>query len=754
MPDATVTVPAAAPSTATAGLTTVSVEIGPTAAAATGAGGGVAAGSVVQPAAALATAEGGAFTADQIFEPAAAVASASGPTPTVTAPSGSITISPASAVASGSAGQPFLLSDFLCGEYGAGFYGAGFYGICSVIEMSLFATTWDLAYTTDDASDPTPTWITIDQEDVRSVDVARGRDDELGRVDAGTAQIVLNNRTRSFDPQVVSGLRPMNRWRVRAIHNAVTYDVFLGYAESYEQSWPGMGFDAVTTVRLVDEFKLLALDTLPAMNPPTAQTYADVVLFDQPQGYWRFQEEFTSDDRIMVPAAGGVSMTFETSWGRTASPIVGDAGVDHILGTPYGARSTTFRFFTIEGSEFTTTKGLPVNGPGDAAGLNTMTFEVWMKSSEATPATERYLALSPRTDGGTSAQWGLFLQTDGKLRATAVNSGGTAYNAVSNSAITANVWYHIAITVQASFTSLYVNGVLQTPQGAFSGVFDTADVGAHLQIGQDSAAGGTRYYDEPAFYRYTLESARLLAHYEAGALRGYPTQAPADRAASVVADSSSVASTSFADTIGREMIPTFQHGQSVLEELRNAEHAEQGFLFVSKNGTITMLQAGYQGIPPYNIVQATFDDDGTDLPYRDLTLDYSETFLHNEIQVSVVGGELYTDSDATSISEYGRRTLALPALPITSVGDSYAIAANLLSAYKDPIERITSMGVLLYDSVTISEVLSLDLGDRVRILRTHPGGGARIDQQAQLQKIQLSSRPGQPITVTLGVSPL
>jgi hypothetical protein len=619
--------------------------------------------------------------------------------------------------------------------------------------MSVFYPVWDIAYTTDDASDTTPTWTTVAVANIRSVDISRGRDDELGRVDAGTATITLNNLTRSFDPQIVTGLRPMNRWRIRATHNAVTYPLFLGYAESYEQSWPADGEDAITVVRLVDEFKVLALDTLPAMNPPTAQNYADVVLFDQPQGYWRFQEEFTSDDRIMVPAAGGVSMTFETSWGRTASPIVGDAGVDHISGTPYGARSTTFRFFTIEGSEFTTTKGLPVNGPGDAAGLNTMTFEVWMKSSEATPATERYLALSPRTDGGTSAQWGLFLQTDGKLRATAVNSGGTAYNAVSNSAISANVWYHIAITVQAAFTSLYVNGVLQTPQGAFSGVFDTADVGAHLQLGQDTEAGGTRYYDEPAFYRYTLTSDRLLAHYQAGALRGYPIQAPADRAASVVADSSSIAATSFADTFGRELIPTFQHGQSVLEELRNAELGEQGFLFIAKDGTITMLQANYQGISPYNVVQATFDDDGTDLPYRDITVDYSETFLYNEVQGSVVDGELYTDDDATSISRYGKRTLSIPALPIVTPGDITSIAANLLAAYKDPITRITSLTTYLTSTAVIAATLSLDLGALVRILRTHPGGGARLDQQLQVQRLQFSARPGQAWTATIGVAP-
>jgi outer membrane receptor for monomeric catechols len=135
-------------------------------------------------------------------------------------------------------------------------------------------------------------------------------------------------------------------------------------------------------------------------------------------------------------------------------------------------------------------------------------------------------------------------------------------------------------------------------------------------------------------------------------------------------------------------------------------------------------------------------------------LDYSETFLYNEINVSRVGGELVTDDDSTSVSAYGTRTLAATELQLTDDADVTAIATALVAKYKDPMQRITSLGVFLYDTVTISEVLSLDLGYRVRIFRTHPAGGARIDQTAFVQRIQLSSRPGQPITVTLGVSPL
>jgi hypothetical protein len=83
-----------------------------------------------------------------------------------------------------------------------------------------------------------------------------------------------------------------------------------------------------------------------------------------------------------------------------------------------------------------------------------------------------------------------------------------------------------------------------------------------------------------------------------------------------------------------------------------------------------------------------------------------------------------------------------------------AITTALLAKYKDPMTRITSIAMFLTSTAMIAAVLDLELADRVRIYRTHPAGGARIDQTAFVQKIQMSSRPGLPLQVTLGVSPL
>jgi hypothetical protein len=701
--------------------------------------------TITVPAAAVATAAGG--TADQIFEPDAAAATASGSAASLTG--GSLTLNPAAAAAAASAVRPYV-SALAPGTYSWSYYGLGYYGGSALI-MSITDYTWDIAYTTDDASDTTPTWTTVAEADVRSVDVSRGREDELGRVEAGTAQLTLNNRSREFDPQVVTNLRPMNRWRLRLIHNSVTYDVFLGYAESYEQSCPGLGFDAVTTVRLVDEFKVLALAKLPAMDPPTAQSYSDVVRFDEPQGYWQLQGLL--EGAIYAPAVGPTSLAMNTMT-RVASPIVGDAAVDAIAGVLYGARSTTSWIRTIESLDVGAPE-LQVGGPGDAAGLSEFTVEMWFKSSEATPAAGRKIAEGPDASTG-GAQWGLNLETNGAITAYVHNTTPTLFSATSSAgAVTANTWYHLALVLTSGNLFLFINGAQAALTGSVTGSIGAMAASEFMQLGTDTAVGGTRYYDEVAFYRHGLTAARIAAHYTAGVNRGFPTQDPGARITAVLSASTSVASSSVRAG-SREMIPAFMNGQSPLDELRKAEDADNvdAMLFVAKDGDVTFLDDGHRSASPWNTVQATFDDDGTDLPYRDLTVDYSETFLYNTIQAARVGGEISSSTDSTSISRYRERLLQLSELPLTTDSDVSAIATAVLAKYKDPMTRITSVSMFLTSTAMIAAVLDLELADRVRIYRTHPAGGARIDQTAFVQKIQMSSRPGQPLMVTLGVSPL
>lgn len=109
----------------------------------------------------------------------------------------------------------------------------------------------------------TSTWTDITAY-VRGLNIKRGRQDELGRVEAGTLQVVLSNSDRRFDPTYTSSpyypyVLPMRQIRVRATWNSITYQLWRGYVETWPPSWPALGKDDVVTVTAVDAFKVLNL---------------------------------------------------------------------------------------------------------------------------------------------------------------------------------------------------------------------------------------------------------------------------------------------------------------------------------------------------------------------------------------------------------------------------------------------------------------------------------------------------------------
>jgi hypothetical protein len=277
-----------------------------------------------------------------------------------------------------------------------------------------------------------------------------------------------------------------------------------------------------------------------------------------------------------------------------------------------------------------------------------------------------------------------------------------------------------------------------------------------MLLGATTAVGGTRSYDEVAFYRREIGIARIQAHYTAGVNRGYPAQDPGARITAVLADSQSIAPTSIRAG-SREMHPEFMAGRDVLSTIRRGEEADNvdAVLFVAADGTITFLDDGHRSVSPWNTVQATFDDDGTDLPYLDVNIDYSEAFLYNEVNATRNQGTTTTNSDATSISRYFKRGLSLTDLPLTTDADVSAIATALLAKYKDPMTRIVSLTLDTSVDAVTAAVLPLEIGDRIRVFRSPPGGGARIDQTLFVQKIQIdAANDGAPWRIQLGVSPL
>lgn len=122
----------------------------------------------------------------------------------------------------------------------------------------------EIAFAVDPGSEPADADWTDITGYVDAVDISRGRQHELERVEAGTAQLTIDNSDRRFDPTNSNSpyhpdVVPMRHVRVRAHRLGSTHDVFRGFVEG----WP-VEFSyrlSVVDVPCVDAFKVLANQT-------------------------------------------------------------------------------------------------------------------------------------------------------------------------------------------------------------------------------------------------------------------------------------------------------------------------------------------------------------------------------------------------------------------------------------------------------------------------------------------------------------
>lgn len=611
----------------------------------------------------------------------------------------------------------------------------------------------EVLYSTDPFDFRWPTWTyahygvggSAGTQRLRAYSVSRGRETEQQTVDAAVATIVLGDRDRAFDPNVVSALTPMNRWWIRVKFAGVTYDRFVGYAERYGLEWPQQGKDSIVTVSCVDEQKVLNLDALPTTDPPR-DSYADLVLFDEPCGYWRMDDPVAAtlaESAVSGPPWKSTGSGAPSS--GTPGAIVGDtsatqSGAQYLILGSNGQMSTETQ---SEQSEF------------DWEGNNVGALEMWFNAS-ARPAALVNVWSSNIDVNGFSAM-SLVCNTTGTLSGRANNSAGTLFTATTTTSLDVNTWYHVVATISGGNLLIYLNGTLEATT-AFTGTFaaiKTAAPGSAGTLGPGVAGLVTYRFDEVAAYNHELLAPRIVAHYQAGRSRGFAQQRSDERIGAVLDAAGSLAPRSFRAG-DRNVAAAYMRGQPPLEEIQKTREveAQDSVFFVSRSGAYVFLNAIHRSVSPWNTAQMVFDDDGTDFPYLDATQELSDSFVVNEAFVTRKGGNLEGATDATSRSKYGPRTQSITDLLAVSDVDAQAVADAIVAKYKDPMNRIPVIVPNMADAATAIEALERELGDRVRIIRRPLGGGAAIDQSPWIQKITESGKPGEPLSLSFNVSPV
>ncbi len=602
-------------------------------------------------------------------------------------------------------------------------------GASSLMGQGTKPELWAVHSVSDAATDP-PEWTDI-TTDVRSFSTSRGRDSELSEFDSGTAQVVLNNRARAYDPTVQSAIRPMNRVRLYERFNALTNVVYTGYVESYDQQWPGPGMsDAICVANLADEFKPLARVALPTTDPPR-DNYKDVVLYDTPSGYWRMDDDVST---MQVQAEVGEPLTtFGTGSSRgTPGAVVGEDGA-----------------YWQSVNNDANDAGLSEPVSGDFGGLAEFALELW--ANFTTIGTYENLAHTSNSSGNVQIN----LTAAGNFEVKVDNTTPTTFTVTESAVRLVNTWYHVVGTITGGSLRLYVNGAQVGSTGFTPPIRD----GATPLFSLEGVATNTHRFDEVACYRHGLSAARVLAHYQAGAERGFASQEADVRFGAVLDSVSSHAPRYVFPKAGsRTMPPVFQHGQSALDELRNARNADNvdAALFVARDGTLTFLTYQHRANSPYNATQMTFGDEGhtDEWPYVNLDTDYSDSYITNYWTVTREAGLTQTEQDAISIAKYGKRAQALT-IPVTTDIAAGAIAVLMLAKYKNPLMRVLTIELDCADVNVLNEVFQRDLCDRIRVIRTLPPGGAWFDQTLYIQKIEVEGSNSQESwKVRLGVSPV
>ena len=570
-----------------------------------------------------------------------------------------------------------------------------------------------------------PTWVNITAE-VRNTPgfrIRRGRQTPFTRMRPSTLTLTLDNSTGNFDPDNSSGayandLVPMVPIRVRATHNAVTYDLFRGFVTSWSVGQRDFA-DTFTTITAIDGLSVLQLYELRA-------AWVDEVNADSPRAWYRLSEQ--SGTTLFDASGNGHDGTYEgtlANIGVSGGPIVGE--------TDY--------YFAPNG---TTDRGRP---PTSAAfvGGDGKTVEGWFNAASGEGA-YIYIQHAPGLESGLG--WVLALYVSGgtpTLRGRVDNATG-GNEAASTAQFDDGAWHHAALTVSAAGAmKLYADGV----------EVDTDTKDADFPANGTPFIGylNTNYEDgdisEVVLYDSELSAARILAHYNAGI--GNPNEITSARITSLLdlmgwpsADRTISTGKStmgaLTDSIGSYLAASFQ-----------AQDTEDGEFWIAGDGKVNFTNRYDRNT---STLAATFSNDtGGDSVYRDFVWVADDQLLRNVGRVTDSSALTAEARDATSEGKYGTRVVARTS-QTTTAAEPQDYADWLTGEFGTARRRglLTLLNGQTGTNDSWAEMLSRELGDLISVENTPVSGGSQNQYDFFVEDINLRGNV-EAWEMRLGLSP-
>lgn len=111
---------------------------------------------------------------------------------------------------------------------------------------------------------------------VRSINISRGRSNELGQFTAGSCELLLSNADNRFNPTQTthyydstnnrSKIQPLKSVKVTARYDSVDYVIYYGFLDRIPVSYPARGADSVVRFTAIDAFKIFQAQTLQSVG--------------------------------------------------------------------------------------------------------------------------------------------------------------------------------------------------------------------------------------------------------------------------------------------------------------------------------------------------------------------------------------------------------------------------------------------------------------------------------------------------------
>jgi hypothetical protein len=206
-------------------------------------------------------------------------------------------------------------------------------------------------------------------------------------------------------------------------------------------------------------------------------------------------------------------------------------------------------------------------------------------------------------------------------------------------------------------------------------------------------------------------------------------------------------------TLGGAAAFTVPQGTNALSYCSQINDAEQGRLFMSRDGVLTFQPRIGNTLSG---AVADFHDDGTNTPYNALGITFEADQVINKAVVQILGSNNpQTANDTPSQAKYFIQTTSITNSLLHNDTAAATLASYLLDG--EPQARYTSVGTA-YNMLTTAQrdtLATVDIGDTITIEKTFASGTGTTElaQELSIEGIEISLDIGTGHSVTFFTAP-